>query len=176
MITPETKSWTWVLEHPCTECAFDASATPAQDVASGVRVNATEWQRLLGSGAIRAGRPNESTWSSLEYACHVRDVYRRMHARMDVMLTADDPVFANWDQDASAVDDRYDEQDPATVVGELDADATTMADRLEALTAEKWSRSGRRSDGAPFTVDTISRYMLHDTTHHVWDVTRASSE
>jgi hypothetical protein len=41
----------------------------------------------------------------------------------------------------------------------------------ERLLADGAIRPGRRSDGASFTIDTISRYMVHDTIHHVWDVT-----
>jgi len=36
------------------------------------------------------------------------------------MLSEDDPLFENWDQDASAVADAYEHQVPATVIDELD--------------------------------------------------------
>ena len=170
MITPETKIWTWVLERECPECGFDASTTPAADVAALVRANAKDWRQLFASGLIRPGRPNATTWSSLEYACHVRDVYRRMVSRVVAMLAEDDPVFANWDQDESAITDRYEAQDPATVISEVGDAAEAMAARLDAFTADEWRRPGRRSDGASFTIDTISRYMAHDLIHHVWDV------
>ena len=174
MITPETKIWTWVLERECPECGFDASSTPAVNVAALVRANADDWRRFQAEGAIRPGRPNDTTWSSLEYACHVRDVYRVMDSRVTAMLGEDDPVFANWDQDESAVADRYEEQDPATVVGEVGDAAEKMAARLDSLTADDWSRPGRRSDGAAFTIDTIARYMVHDLIHHVWDLQQPS--
>ncbi|HEY5013683.1 MAG TPA: DinB family protein, partial [Acidimicrobiia bacterium] len=32
MITPDTKDWTWVLERPCPECGFDASAFAREQV------------------------------------------------------------------------------------------------------------------------------------------------
>jgi len=31
-------------------------------------------------------------------------------------------------------------------------------------------RTGRRSDGAEFTVDTFARYFVHDPIHHLHDV------
>ena len=34
MIAPDDKDWTWVLDHQCPECGFDASACPAEAVAS----------------------------------------------------------------------------------------------------------------------------------------------
>jgi hypothetical protein len=88
------------------------------------------------------------------------------------MLAEDDPLFPNWDQDATAVAERYDDQVPASVVAALATGAAAMAQRLEGLTAAQWQRPGRRSDGSIFTVATIARYMIHDPIHHVWDVTR----
>jgi hypothetical protein len=173
MITPDDKDWTWVLERPCGDCGFDASAITGPDVPALIRRDAQDWQRLLAAGDIRAGRTDPEAWSSLEYACHVRDVFERFHVRMTLMLTEDDPLFPNWDQDVTAVEDRYDEQDPAEVVAALAVGAEQVAVLLEGLTADQWSRPGRRSDGASFTLETISRYLIHDPVHHVWDVEHA---
>jgi hypothetical protein len=172
VITPDDKDWTWVLQRPCEECGFDASTCSPAAVSGLVRINASQWSDLLARGAVRAGRDDPSRWSSLEYACHVRDVFRRYDERIVLMMTTDDPLFPNWDQDASAVDERYDSQDPVAVVHDLGAHATTVADRLDGLSDQGWMRKGRRSDGASFTIDTISRYMVHDPIHHLWDVER----
>jgi hypothetical protein len=171
VIIRDDKDWTWVLAAPCPECRFDAGSCPAQSVATLIRENANDWRRLLDGGTIRAVRPNDYTWSPLEYACHVRDVYRRYDHRIELMQNANDPLFPNWDQDASAVDDRYNEQDPEQVVSALVVAAATLARRLETIDGEAWERSGRRSDGASFTIATIARYMIHDAIHHIWDVT-----
>ena len=170
MIVAEDKDWTWVLDRACPECGFDASACPPEAVAGLTRESADAWSALLKGGNIRAGRPTASTWSSLEYACHVRDVFRRFDQRIALMQREDDPLFPNWDQDASAVDDRYDEQDPPQVVEDLCVAARAIAARLDAISGDEWKRPGRRSDGASFTIGTIARYMIHDPTHHVWDV------
>lgn len=170
MIVPDDKSWTWVLERPCPECGFDASTTTAESVAALTRQNAQDWRALLAAGSIRAGRPREDRWSSLEYACHVRDVFVRYDQRTRLMEDEDDPLFPNWDQDASAADDHYDEQAAVRVVEELSDAAEALARRLDAISGADWARPGRRSDGASFTIATISRYMVHDVIHHVWDV------
>jgi hypothetical protein len=171
MITPDDKNWTWVLERPCPECGFDASTCPPTAVAELTRRNAEEWRRLLDRGVIRPGRPDDATWSTLEYACHVRDVFRRYTERILFMQREDDPLLPNMDQDAWAVGERYEEQDPKTVVAELVVAAEALATRLGAIHESEWDRPGRRSDGASFTVATIARYMVHDPIHHVWDVT-----
>ncbi len=170
MIVPDTKDWTWVLTRGCPECGFDAGAWPPGEVAGLVRENAQAWQRRLRAGAIKPGRPDEATWSTLEYACHVRDVYRRFFTRTELMLNEDNPTFENWDQDASAVAGAYDQQVPATVVGELAVAAEAMAALLDQVKGPAWQRPGRRSDGASFRVETIAPYMAHDTFHHIWDV------
>lgn len=172
---PDTKDWTWVLDRACSDCGFDASACAAQGVAVLVRANATGWRQLLDSGAIRSGRPDEATWSPLEYACHVRDVFRRYDGRIVLMLTEDDPLYPNWDQDASAIEDRYEEQDPRVVVADLVAAAEQVATRLDEIKGAEWDRRGRRSDGASFTIATIARYMVHDPIHHLWDVSVAAA-
>ncbi len=171
MITPDDKDWTWVLLEPCPDCGFDASACRATETAGLIRANAADWANLHERGEIAPGRPDPRTWSSLEYACHVRDVFQRFDARMALMLTEDDPLFDNWDQDATAVDDRYEEQDPDAVITDLVAAADQIATRLEGVAGDEWNRPGRRSNGSVFTMDTLSRYLVHDPIHHIWDVT-----
>jgi hypothetical protein len=172
VIVPEDKDWTWVLERGCPECGFDASVCVDAEVAALTRNNATAWRRLFEAGRIRPGRPDDATWSSLEYACHVRDVFRRYDERIALMQSHDDPLFPNWDQDTSAVEERYESQEPEHVIEELSAAAESLAVRLDRMTGDEWQRPGRRSDGASFTISSIARYMIHDPVHHVWDVTK----
>ena len=136
-IEPDNKDWTWVLDRPCPDCAYDASP---------------------------------EIWSALEYGCHVRDVFRLYDKRLVMMLTLDNPTFANWDQDKTAVDDRYDLQDPVVVRREIVFAGDQLADRFDSVADAEWGRKGQRSDGAAFTIDTFGRYMVHDPIHHLWDV------
>jgi hypothetical protein len=168
-IIPDDKDWTWVLERPCPECGFDASRLQPRAVPDGLRENAALWRPLLDHPAA-AVRPSEDRWSALEYACHVRDVFRRFDRRLALMLDEDDPTFENWDQDATAVADRYGSQDCSTVVADLEAGAAQLADSFDTVRDGQWQRTGTRSDGAHFRVDTLARYLLHDPVHHVWDV------
>ena len=168
-ITPDTKNWTWVLERPCPDCGFDAAATDPRDVAGMIRDDAEQWLEVLSDDHVDR-RPDDATWSALEYGCHVRDVYRRFDERLGLMLEHDDPLFANWDQDVTAVEERYAEQDPGTVGRELREAALVLADRFDSVAGEQWQRTGRRSDGASFTVESFSRYLIHDPVHHQRDV------
>jgi len=171
-ISPDTKNWTWVLTKPCPECGFDASTFPASHVAAALHDNVGSWRALLEDPNARE-RPSDSVWSALEYGCHVRDVFRVFDQRLRRMLTEDDPLFENWDQDKTADDERYWEQDPAAVIDDLEIAGAKLIASFEAVPDDAWSRPGRRSDGSAFTVDTFARYLLHDPVHHLWDVTRA---
>lgn len=171
-IVPDGKDWTWVLDRPCPECGFEAAAVPLAQVPARVLDNARRWQQVL-AGEVRA-RPAPTVWSPLEYACHVRDVLRLYDERLVRMLGEDDPLYANWDQDATAVAERYGEQDPAEVSAELEAAAAAVASRFEAVSDGDWERTGRRSDGASFTVGSFARYFLHDLVHHLHDVSPAA--
>src|SRR4051794_3535627 len=136
-IVPDTKDWTWVLDRPCPECGFDARAVAATGVAAALRVNAEQWVAALARAGIDS-RPAPDRWSVVEYACHVRDVFVLYLERLDLMLRADDPLFANWDQDVTAVERRYDEQHASTVAAELTAAATALADRFDSVDGADW--------------------------------------
>jgi DinB superfamily len=170
-IEPDTKDWTWVLDRRCPECGFEAAAVDRGRVAQMVRDNAADWQQVLARPHEElTARPSDDRWSALEYACHVRDVFRLYDQRLALMLTEDDPDFANWDQDVAAVTERYNEQDPAHVAGAIAEAASPLADRFESVRGDAWQRTGNRSDGVRFTVDSFCRYFIHDPVHHLDDV------
>ena len=168
-IIPDTKNWTWVLEAPCPDCGYDAATITATDVPDLIRANAAAWPAVLQRTDV-AVRPNDSTWSPLEYAAHVRDVFRIFDTRLALMLEQDEPEFENWDQDATAVAERYGEQDPATVSAELTEAASVLAAAFDAVPDDAWQRRGLRGDGAAFTTETLAKYFIHDPVHHLWDV------
>lgn len=169
VITPDTKDWTWVLERPCPECGFNAAEVRFDDIPRMLRENAAGWRPVLERADVTV-RPNDHTWSALEYAAHVRDVFRVFSVRLGLMRSENDPQFANWDQDATAVAERYNEQDPALVSRELAGAATSLADAFAAVPVPERLRTGRRSDGARFTVTTLGQYLVHDPVHHLHDV------
>jgi hypothetical protein len=168
---PEDRDWTFVLDEGCPECGFRAADVDPADIPARVRAGAAAFRLALGEDGATT-RPEPAVWSPTEYACHVRDMCRIMNERAQLILNVDDPMFANWDQDASAIEDRYWDQDPATVADELEQAADELATTYASVPPDAWLRPGRRSNGTQFTVDSLGRYMLHDMEHHVWDVTR----
>ena len=168
----DDKDWTWVLDQACDECGASVGALPVAAVAVlNVRC-ADKWIEVLGRDEawVRA-RPEPDTWSPLEYACHVRDVFTLFLERLELMLAEDDPMFENWNPNVTAEAERYDTQEPKVVAGELAIAAAKLGDRFAGLGPKELERTGRRSDGASFTVETFAQYEIHDPLHHLWDVT-----
>jgi hypothetical protein len=166
---PDDKDWTWVLQRPCPECGFDAGAISGTDVPGRLRLGLAALRTaVLAPGSDR--RPSPQVWSALEYGCHVRDACIVYGARLALMRHADGPDFQNWDQDETALAERYWDQDPAKVADELSVEGERLASDLATVRDDEWPRTGRRSDGSEFTIDTLARYLLHDVVHHVHDV------
>lgn len=174
-IVPDEKDWTWVLERVCPECGFDAREVDPDGLADRIASTSAAWRSILERPDVR-DRPDDATWSPLEYACHVRDVHRVYAGRVGRMIAEDGPHYDNWDQDATAVEDRYGEQDPETVAGELTRSGAELGSLFAGVSGDGWQRTGYRSDGAAFTIDSIGRYYLHDIEHHIWDVTGSLPE
>jgi DinB superfamily len=170
-IVPDDKDWTWVLERRCEQCGLEAGETPRELLGERYFVAAEEWVQILRESPAVEVRPAPGVWSPLEYGAHVRDVLVLTGQRVELMLTEDDPVFANWDQDETARTGRYGEQDPEQVAEDLEAAAQRLVGLIAEIEAGAWERTGTRSNGSLFTVETLLQYMLHDVVHHLWDVT-----
>ena len=171
-IAPDTKDWTWVLDTACPECGFDTRQPSRADLAPLADRVGDEWLSAMRSVPSVRERPEPTVWSPLEYACHVRDVFALATYRVALMTSVDDPLFENWDQDATAIDADYPSQDPTLVASELVQRAAEFSVALSGVTDDEWKRPGRRGDGAVFTVESFARYLLHDPIHHLTDVTR----
>jgi hypothetical protein len=170
-IRPETKDWTWTIGGPCPDCGYDGPNFDVAKTAQAVRALACDFPVALMAHLGRSVRPNPQTWAPVEYACHVRDVFALYEHRLGLMLNQDAPTFPNWDQDETAVSDRYLEQDPAVVASELAAAGESLAVAFEKVEGEAWARTGHRSDGKDFSIKTFAIYMIHDPAHHFWDIT-----
>jgi hypothetical protein len=61
------------------------------------------------------------------------------------------------------------------VAADLAANAERIAARFAGVSGDQWQRTGNRSDGNTFTVESFARYFIHDPVHHLHDVTQAPS-
>jgi hypothetical protein len=168
-IPPEDRDWTFVISEGCQECGFRPQ--PPEQTGERLRATISLWTAALAAPDARR-RPEPTVWSTVEYACHVRDTCRIFRERLQLMLTEDDPLFANWDQDATAVEENYFAQQPREVAGQLSNQAEAIAAVFDSVEPDQLSRPGRRSNGSVFTIGTFAVYFLHDVEHHVYDIQR----
>ncbi|MCW2812096.1 MAG: hypothetical protein JWP61_2554 [Friedmanniella sp.] len=173
-VVPDDKDWTWTLERPCPDCGLAAGEVPLAAIGPRLFVAAEEWAQILRSSPAVERRPEPGVWSPLEYGAHVRDVFEVFEGRLRALLEQDEPTFPNWDQDETAVRERYAEQDPEVVADQLEAAAQRTLALVGSVRAGQEDRRGLRSDGSAFTVTTLLQYFLHDVVHHLWDVTGQS--
>ena len=142
-IEPETKSWTWVLERPCEECGFDtADRSRVKTIAPRCRDAAAPWPGFVADprARLRPSRRTVGRRSNTPATCATCSA--TVSYRLGRMLNEDNPLFDNWDQDETAVTERYDEQDPARVADELGVAATELADLYDTVDGDLWSRPG----------------------------------
>ena len=159
----------------CDECGYDYNDVERGEVAARIRGFGPLYaEALAGAGDTLRTRPAPAVWSPLEYVCHVRDMLRTQNARIALALEHDTPEFVPMGRDQRAIDDRYNEQDPIAVVGELTTAADELASTLESLDADGWERTGVYTypTREVRTIEWIGRHTIHEGIHHLMDIAR----
>lgn len=163
---------------PCVECGFDYDALDPTDAPAALRSFAKRYRAPLsrflpgedGDSLVRR-RPAPETWSALEYAAHVRDVFENYDRWIHQILDDDRPVLEGLPPDELAVERRYGEDDPAAVAEALAANAERLAATVEAVPADGWDRVGLRR-GEQRSVRLHARRAVHEGSHHLLDIGR----
>lgn len=168
-LTPDARDWATTVRQRCPVCGLDPSSADRAEIAATLRATVPRWRAVLARPDVRH-RARPGVWSPLEYACHVRDALAVHSARLELLLRTDAPLFEDWDQDIAALDGEYPQENPTAVADELAVAAGALADMLDTVHEADWERSAHRSNGEAFTVDDLARYLLHDVTHHLRDV------
>jgi hypothetical protein len=166
---------------PCDECGFDGDTLTASDVTAALRTFARRYRAPLtrflpdedGDVVVRQ-RPDPSTWSALEYACHVRDVFDVYATRVQRTLTEDTPTLELMGRDERPQRDRYNEQDPGEVAERLATNALRLADLFDGVEGTDWERTAVHPypEPAPRTLLWMARHVAHEGNHHLLDIGR----
>ena len=157
----------------CSECGYSYDVDRAEIapwMRSAARAFVDRFQAFDGT-SVR-GRPEPDVWSPLEYACHVRDVLRVNHARIELAQREYEPVFAPMRRDERVVEDGYNEQDPQHVGRELVGAAEAFAASLDGFDDDGWQRRGVYNYPTPQlrTVEWIGIHTVHELVHHRNDI------
>jgi DinB superfamily len=154
----------------CSACAFDYDATPPASTAELLDALLPEYRiRLLSDAEVLRTRPKPTTWSALEYACHVRDCLALYDWRIRRVLSENRPELPQMRRDDVVVERSYNEQDAATVARDMDANCATLAELLQQVSGGDWQRVGVR-EGEELSVAWMAVNTLHEARHHLMDV------
>jgi hypothetical protein len=158
----------------CDECGFVYDEVARRDVPDSLRALAGRYEAVLSAttDSVLRSHPVPEVWSALEYACHVRDVFRVQRERVLLALTEDRPAFASMRREERVVEERYNEQRPAAVAGEITEAAQAFAETLEGLDDAAWRRTGvyNYPTTRVRTVEWIARHTIHEGEHHLQDI------
>ncbi|WP_159079149.1 DinB family protein [Plantactinospora sp. BC1] len=160
----------------CDECGFDYSSVPAEALPDRLCGFGSRYSTGLRAARDPRRRPAERVWSPLEYACHVRDVFRVQGERLALALAVDEPEFTPMGRDERAVADAYNEQDPVVVLGELDAAAGELATAFGRLGPAELARTGSYPwpQRQVRTMLWLGRHSVHEGEHHLLDIGRGA--
>ena len=157
----------------CSECGFDATLLTTADAETALRSMGRRWRRAfkdVPDDRLRR-RPDPDVWSPLEYAAHTRDVLALLGWAMNQVLEGTLPTLERIEPDPPGTDHGYNELDPQTVLGELEANAERIARRADRALPEHWKRTAT-SDGEEIDAGRLLRHAVHDASHHLRDVER----
>jgi DinB family protein len=111
--------------------------------------------RDLDEGTLRL-RPIPNKWSIKEIMCHLRDMERLAYlARYRRMLSEDNPLLPNVDQDRLAFESDYINQDAKMALDEFKRLRWETLQTLHNAPLESWSRTGRHETDGPMSVEQL---------------------
>jgi hypothetical protein len=162
------------LVESCPDCGYVYARGRAETLAwlrSDAKAFVAQFESF-DDAAVRR-RPAPVVWSPLEYACHVRDVMRIQTARVEQAQREDEPKFTPMGREERVVNDRYNEQDPATVAIEITRAADELLAGFERLDDAGWARTGiyNYPEPAPRDIDWMAAHTVHELYHHRLDIT-----
>ena len=149
---------------------MDYAATSLEEALAGLRRMPEEVRiaALAVPAAVRAVRPEPGTWSVIEYACHVRDVYASYTIRLYRTRTEERPALEPMLSDLRAVRFRYRERELDPVLDEVAAHVAGFLDEIDRT--KDWTRTATRLPGEERTALWLVRQALHEGRHHTRDI------
>jgi hypothetical protein len=111
-------------------------------------------------------RDGPAGWTTLEVVCHMRDIEVLFHDRIKQTLAQENPEFPHVDQDAWAVERRYNEQELERTLGEWHAEREALFATIARLQAEDLERTYVHPLRGPETLlDLVLNVVRHDLMH-----------
>lgn len=163
----------------CDGCGFQYDEDAARSAAAEIRAAAGALAALLldADGRAVRRRPAPTTWSALEYGCHVRDVLLVQRERVLRARREHAPEPAPMGRDERTEHDGYADQRPADVARQLVDAATLFANVLDRLDAPGWDRTlvYNYPTREERSLRWVAVHTVHEAQHHLGDARAALS-
>ncbi|MGE0880682.1 MAG: DinB family protein [Acidimicrobiia bacterium] len=121
--------------------------------------------------ALLRAKSSGDVWSPLEYLVHLRDAVRYHGWQANLALTQERPQIPAPDPDAAAVNEAYNDADPAEALMALEQQTARFVSRTRTLADEQLDRAVVRA-GTPIDVRFMVRNVAHEVHHHKGDIER----
>jgi hypothetical protein len=159
----------------CPQCGLDYDTVTPAGMPAAIRAFPAQFARYLAvegdrTEATLRQRPDEKTWSVVEYTMHVAELFDLFADVLQRIAAEDNPVFDFPDPDERAGEAGYNERAIAAVVAEMESGGARLADVMEATPADAWSRPGTFPWGERSML-TMGQNAVHEGRHHLLDVT-----
>ncbi|HVQ90160.1 MAG TPA: DinB family protein [Mycobacteriales bacterium] len=157
-------------DHVCAGCGTDYAALTLDAARQLIAAVPAQARAVALGAADPRRRPAPATWSVLEYACHLRDVYATSTIRLYRVRTEDRPAIEPMLNDLRATRFGYNELDLGAVLTELDHTAAGFLAEVARVPATDWARTATRLPGEERTAQWLVRHAAHEGTHHLADL------
>lgn len=127
--------------------------------------------RDLSDDAVRR-RPAPGEWAIVEVVAHLADTEERALGRTRRMLAESEPELAPYDPAALAVERAYIEMDVRAELERFEALRAEMADLLESLGDDGWSRIGQHGEHGRITVEQLAAHTAGEDADHFAQIAR----
>lgn len=164
-------------DHVCEPCGLVYSTLTVEN-AKGLLTTVPDRARAIVAASPVARlrvRPDEKTWTPLEYLAHIRDVYVSYTIRLFRIRTEDSPAVEPMFNDLRARRFRYNDLDPAAVCDELSHAMSGFLAEIDAVPSTGWARMATRLPTEPRTARWFVRQATHEGIHHLDDITHQLS-
>lgn len=117
-----------------------------------------------------ARRTVPDKWSLKELVCHLWRVQQVFLARLEAMLSEDEPALASYQPEGDAEFERMARGAAAECLQAFESDRERLIERLQDLTPAEWRRRGRHPEYPSYDVRFLVEYLAHHEAHHVYQM------
>ena len=155
----------------CAQCGFDSNLYDRADTISSQMIVPSVLTAAAENltPAVLVARPDEATWSIVEYVDHVREV--AFGNRFAIESALQDPGVDLGEAPPTGITGEAKRIDFATAISGVSNEYRSMHELLIGLDDDQW-RVGVTLGGQQRTVGWFARHVLHDGLHHLADIGR----